>query len=68
MTKRNAALRRAKRTRDWLRTELEHFEQQLEREDTEFLWKRIALISDLYVEAQGKVKQLERNAENRSRL
>ena len=68
---RNPALGRAKRTRDWLRVELEHFEQQLERENTEFLRRRIALVRGLYVEAQGKVKQLERNtvrAENRSRL
>jgi hypothetical protein len=62
---RNASLRRAKRTRDWLRIELEHFAQQLERENTEFLRRRIALISDLYVEAKGKVKQLEQNARPR---
>ena len=62
---RNAALRMAKRTRNWLRIELEHLEQQLERENTEFLRRRIALISDLYLEAHGKVKQLERNARPR---
>jgi hypothetical protein len=56
------ALGRAKRTRDWLRVELEHFEQQLEREDTKALRRRIVLIRGLYIETQGKVKQLERNA------
>ena len=59
---RNPALGRAKRTRDWLRVELERFEQQLERENTESLRRRIVLIRGLYVEAQGKVSQLERNA------
>jgi hypothetical protein len=59
---RNSALGRAKRTRDWLRVELEHFEQQLERDNTDSLRRRIVLIRGLYVEAQGKVKQLERNA------
>src|SRR5690348_5414117 len=34
MTLRNPALVRAKRTRDWLCIELEHFEQQLERGNT----------------------------------
>jgi hypothetical protein len=59
---RNPALGRAKRTRDWLRVELEHLEQQLLRENTEFLRTRIALIRGLYFEAQGKVNQLERKA------
>ena len=62
---RNPALGRAKRTRDWLRVELEHFEQQLLRENTESLRTRIALIRGLYFEAQGKVKQLEQNARPR---
>jgi hypothetical protein len=58
----NAALGRAKRTRDWLRVELERSELQLERENTESLRRRTFLIRRLYVEAQGKVKQLERKA------